>query len=44
MSNNFCPNWMKYGQYLKIYIHNIQDFLADLNIIGFIEININEWK
>ena len=26
MSDNFCPNWMKYGQQLKIYIHNIQDF------------------
>ena len=39
MSNNFCPNYMKFGQLLKIYIPNMHvSFYLDISkALGFIE-------
>ena len=39
MSYNFCPNYMKFGQFLKIYIPNMHvSFYLDISkALGFIE-------
>ena len=39
MSYNFCPNYMKFAQFLKIYIPNIHvSFYLDISkALGFIE-------